>query len=244
MEAVGHVACHPASPCCLRFTRPKHIENCSAVPEDFSPTAFLCFVVVRGSQRVVAGGGFLLLSHHLFSCSAMLCAVCRALAETRWEVDRPLCWVRFSSPTVPEHDTAGAVHLLPWLCRYTTWSTAGEASWHLSHMGPCSMWSATWPIDMLRFYRLPSSPSRQAPVDSTGQLEGEGEGRAAVARTFCALLRVVMSSQNARALRPPALRSFTPFLRTAGEGIPPPPCPTKALSNEYFRSDCMFLGLN
>ena len=38
---------------------------------------------------------------------------------------------------------------------------------------------------------------------------------------------------------PPSSTYRHPYVRT-----PPPPCPTNAVSNEHFRSDCIFLGHN
>ena len=51
----------PATHCtvhCALFTRPQDVQDCSAVPEEFSPTAFLCSVrVARCSTCVIWGEG-------------------------------------------------------------------------------------------------------------------------------------------------------------------------------------------
>ena len=45
--------CTPAIRCTpSNFIGPKDVQGCSAVPEEFSPTAFLAVFLSRGSQRV------------------------------------------------------------------------------------------------------------------------------------------------------------------------------------------------
>ena len=118
-------------------------------------------LLVTGWMQLAFLAGYLALA----VCASAIAAVHRVLARTQWDVPMSLRWVTFISSRLPQSLGDTVSDLLAWLHKSVAWQGRLYASWHISHLGPCTDFCADWSTDLLALQGLLSLLSSHPQVD-------------------------------------------------------------------------------